>query len=322
MAAVAIMIERHLIRDRESWLQLRRPDVTASAIAATMGLHPYKSALELFMEKSGIELTEPKPSGVLLRGLAYEPVVAAIAREKRPDWGIVPAGEYLRDPDLRLGASPDFYVECDPRGPGVMQVKTVAPRTFKEAWQDGVPPFWIQLQTLTEMMLADAAWGVVAAWILDPYAEPDVEFIEVPRHAGAEQRIRDAVAAFWADVAAGREPSPDYGRDADLIAALYPSEVPLKTVDLTGDNMLPMLLAERADIKTRMGLDAARCQEIETEIRAKMGDAEAATCGGFSITLKTTHRKPYSVAATSYRALRISDHRPKQEEAADDDKPF
>lgn len=316
------MIERHPIVSREAWLALRKPDVTASVVAATMGLHPYKSALELFIEKSGVELKQPKPSGVLLRGLAYEPVVAAIAREKRPDWAIVPAGEYLRDPDLRLGASPDFFVECDPRGLGVMQVKTVAPRTFKASWQDGVPPFWIQLQTLTEMMLAGATWGVVAAWILDPYAEPDVEFIEVPRHAGAEQKIRDAVALFWEDVAAGREPSPDYGRDADLIAALYPSEIPLKTVDLSGDNMLPMLLAERADIKTRMGLDAARVQEIDTEVRHKMGDAEAATCGGFSITLKTTQRKAYSVAATSYRALRVSDHRPKQEEADDGDKPF
>lgn len=44
------MIDRIQIENREQWLALRRQDVTASVVAATMGLHPYVSKLALFKE--------------------------------------------------------------------------------------------------------------------------------------------------------------------------------------------------------------------------------------------------------------------------------
>ena len=93
---------------------------------------------------------------------------------------------------------------------------------------------------------------------------------------------------------------------------LIPCRNTLKTIDLSGDNHLPVLLGERAELKDRMKGDEARCKEIETEVKFKMGDAEIATVGDFSITLKTTNRKGYAVAPTSYRALKVTDHRPKE----------
>jgi predicted phage-related endonuclease len=315
------MIERHPVTDRESWLQLRKRDVTASAVAALFGLHPFVSARRLHMEKAGVEFDEPA-SEMLDWRLMLEPVVAAAVEKQRPGWKIVKANEYIRDPDLRLGCTIDFYIEGDPRGLGVLQAKTAAPSSFRKHWADDQVPFYVALQNAAEMQLEyEAAFGAVACLIIDPW-KCECPIYDIPRHDGVEQRIRDGVVKFWADIAAGIEPDPDFARDADLIAALYPSAVPLKTIDLTGDNMLPVLLAERAEIKRRMGFDAARCQEIETEVKFKMGDAEAATCGEFSITLKNQHRKAYSVAETSFRRLLITDHRPKQEIAADDERPF
>ena len=314
-------IERIPITSREQWLALRQKDVTASVVGALFGVSQYKSHFDLFMEKTG-NYEPPAPSeGVLRRGLVYEPVVALMAAEKRPDWKITPAGEYLRDPDARLGATPDFYVDGDPRGRGVMQVKTVAKRAFRDKWVDGVPPFWISLQTLTEAMLDGAAWGCVAAWIISEFDEPSVEFFDVPRHEGVEARIRDAVAKFWDDVAAGREPSPDYAKDAELIARMYPEAQPLKTIDLTGNNMLPTILPERAALKDQVAKAEARIKEIDAEVKFAMGDAEVAALPGYSITFKTQHRKGYEVKPTSFRALRITGYQPHGGDI-DDDRPF
>lgn len=313
------MIERHPVTDRESWLALRKRDVTASAVAGLFGAHPYTTAMAIYAEKTGLELPEPD-NAVLRRGRLLEGAVAVAAAEERPGWKIIKATEYLRDPDLRLGATPDFYIEGDPRGLGVLQAKTVAPSVFKREWQDG-PPFWIALQNATELMLEyEADFGVVAALVVDPW-KMDCHLFDVPRHAGVEAKITAAVRKFWDDVAAGREPAPEYGKDADLIASLYPEATPLKTVDLTGHNMLPVVLAERAQIKARMAADERRVKEIDGEVKFAMGDAEIGTLPGFSISLKTQHRKAYEVKATSFRKLTVTDHRPAGDDL-DDERAF
>lgn len=302
-----MVIERHKISSREQWLALRKADVTASAVAALFGAHPYTSAMAIYAEKTGLELPEID-NAVLRRGRLLESAVAAAVAEERPDWEILKADEYLRDPDLRLGATPDFYIYDDDGRLGVLQTKTAAPSAFKKGWADGAP-FWIALQNATELMLKrEAEFGAVAVLVVDPFQMP-VHIFDVPRHAGVEARIRDAVAKFWEDVAAGREPAPDYARDAELVAALYPEERPLKTVDLSGNNMLPVILAERARLKAEVAQREQRIEEIETEAKFAMGDAEVATLPGWRISFKTQTRKAYSVPAKSFRRLNITDNR-------------
>lgn len=298
--------------DRDRWLQLRKANVTASVVGALFGVHPFTTAAELYAEKSGVEF-EQKTNVRMRRGNRLERAVAEEVAEKRPDWKISPAGVYLRDPDLRLGATPDFIIEGDPRGVGILQTKVTTRKAFRDGWQkrgdrnvdEIVPPFWIGLQTLTEMMLWGASWGAAAVYIDDPW-DDTCEICEVARHDGAEQRIRDAVEKFWSDLEFGIEPALDYARDGDLIASLYPAAVPLKSIDLTGDNMLPVILAERAKLKGDVKVAQERLIEIDNEIRAKMGDAEIATIDGFVVTYKNQHRKGYEVKPTSFRKLHVT----------------
>jgi len=305
------MIERIPVTDRETWLALRKRDVTASVIGALFGCHPYETLLGLYMDKTGGAAAEID-SAVLRRGRLLENAVAAAVMEERPDWHVVKATDYLRDPIARIGATPDFYILGDPRGLGVLQTKTVAPREFKAKWVDDRPPFWVALQNATELMLEpQAAFGAVAALVIDPY-KLECPIFEIPRHEGVEARIREAVSDFWDNVAFGMPPQPDFARDADLIARLEPEEITGRRIDLSGDNMLPELLAERAALKARAKADAERIAEIETEVRHKMGDAESGALPGYSITLKTQHRKAHFIPASSSRVLRVTDHRPKE----------
>jgi predicted phage-related endonuclease len=303
-----MIVERRPIIDREQWLAWRRQDVTASAVAALFGAHPYLSALKLYLEKCGIEFPE-NDNAVFRRGRRMEPGVAIAVAEERPEWTIRPAREYLRAPELRLGASPDFYIDGDPRGLGVLQAKSAAPSVYDREWGDG-PPFWITLQTLAECILSDAAFGVAAALRVDAY-DMDCAIHEIPRHRGAETRILAAVAQFWDDIEHGREPDPDYGKDAELIKIIAPREAALdKAIDLSGNNELPELLAERALLMARQRQDDARCKEIETEIKFLMRDAAIVSgLPEWRITWKTEPRKGYTVAPSEPRVLRIYDKR-------------
>src|SRR5215203_7178212 len=136
-------VEQRNVESRDAWLQWRREDVTASTVGALFGCHDYTTALRLYVEKRGVEFDEPDDR-VLRRGRWLENAVALAVNEKFPDWKIEPAKVYLRNPDLRLGATPDFFIHGDARGRGILQAKTIAPSVFKRDWGGGLEcPFWI-----------------------------------------------------------------------------------------------------------------------------------------------------------------------------------
>jgi predicted phage-related endonuclease len=306
-------VERHTITGRDEWLQWRKQDVTASRVGALFGVHPYETALRLYAEKRGVEFPDAD-NKTMRRGRWLEPAVATAVEEERPQWQLRAPKVYLRDPDLRLGCTPDYFIDGDPRGLGVLQAKTVAPSVYARDWHNGSEiPLWITLQALTEMMLADAAFGVVAALLVDPHAM-DVAILDVPRHADSEAKIIAAVSSFWLCVATGLEPDPDFGRDAAIIKALTPRETPGKQIDFSGRNDLPDMLWERATLMANIKQQEERCDEIETKIKFLMGDAERANgLGGWLLTYKVEHRNAYTVPAKDPRVLRIRDKRPQAE---------
>jgi predicted phage-related endonuclease len=309
-------IEHRTIISRAEWLEWRKPFVTASQVPALFGAHPYLTALRLYMEKAGVEFEE-KDNPVMRRGRLLEPAVGLAVAEERPEWTIRPAKEFWFDRERRIAATPDFFIEGDPRGLGILQAKSAAPSVFQRDWSAGTEvPFWIMLQALTEMMLTDAAFGTVAVLCVDPF-DLICSIHEIQRHPAAEAKIIAAVKQFWDDVEQGREPTPDYGKDAALISILVPRESsPDKTIDLSGNNELPEMLAERALLHSRIRMDEARCKEIETEIKFIMRDCALVTgLPDWKITWKTGIRKGYTVETKELRTLRIYDRRTNEEAA-------
>ena len=208
---------------RERWLALRERDVTASVVGALRGLHPYTSRLRLYKQHTGFEF--PKAEGVRLeRGLLLEMAVAARVAQERPDWKIEQARYYLRAPEHRLGATPDFIITDATGRVGVLQTKLSIAGVFEKAWRDElgnvIPPMWIRLQALTEAMLWGADFGAIAVYIDHPFRN-EVYIFEFERHPGAEATIIADVAQFWHDVEWEIEPDPDGSVDAELVRLLY-----------------------------------------------------------------------------------------------------
>lgn len=284
---------------------LRANDVTASEVPALVGLHPYKTLMALFAEKTGVEMPREDDSIAQRRGRLLEDVVARAFLEEHPGCKLRKANEYVRAPLLRLGCSPDFFLVDEQGRKGVAEMKTVAPHVFKRQYTDETPPTHHVLQCLVQMLLTNSEIGRVAALVIDGYRF-ELHSYHIPRHAAAERRIQDAVAQFWSDISAGRPPNIDYARDGSLLPVLYPHHVEGKVVDLRGDNELPALLDERELLKDEIAAKEKRKKAIETELKYKIGDAEAALLAGWRITNRDQHRKEHTVKASDFRQLRIA----------------
>lgn len=294
---------------REQWLALRRDDVTASDVGALFGCHPYRTMRGLHEEKAG----EPIPdldSPVLRRGRLLEDAVAVACMEARPDLKIEKANEYVRDPGIGMGATPDYYVSrvgSEPVGElGVMQAKTVSPFVFKREWTEELPPAHVVLQCLMEMMLTNRSFGIVAALeIADPHFPLHV--YDIPRHPRTEAAIEEAVVEFWRRVREDDPPPMDYTRDGDLILRLYAEEQAGLEIDLTRDNRVVELIEARDGLASAIRSAAAEKEAVEAELKDKLGDAERALCpGGRVITWKSQTRKEFYAPAATFRVLRVN----------------
>lgn len=302
------LIERHPVASNtdEEWLARRRGDLTASVIAGLFGFHPRETIYGLYNRLAGGPVLDVPNNAAIERGNDLEEATAKKWQRAHPEFRIRRAGVYLRDPALRLGATPDYFLtRLADNAHGVLEIKTVAPFIFKKFWNADAPPMWIVLQCLVQMMLARASFGKIAAWEIDGYRNKLHEY-DVSRHPVSEQRIIEAVEEFWHCVGIGKVPEPDYSRDGALIAAMSPNAKEGSVIDLRHDNMMPELLDERAKLKQAIEAAEKRAKAIDAEIKAKMGENESALVNGWRVTLKNVHKDPYHVKEQNYRQLRAT----------------
>lgn len=304
------MIQQIRPRSRAEWLALRKTDITASTVGALFGIHDFITIAQVWAEKTGRLPELDEETDAMRRGRLLEPVAVQILREERPDWQITHnAAEnvYYRDEAARLGGTPDVIVFSPTKGRGVVQIKSVEASVFRRKWVvDGevVPPMWIAVQASIEAYLTGADWAAVAPLVVGFGIEMPI--IEIELVPGLIDSVKEHIADFWAMVERGEEPGLDFARDGDLIKALYPTAAPGTVVDLTKDNRIGVLLAELTEAKQIEKASGDRKDEIQNEIKAKLGAAETGILhDGRSITWKTQHRKESVVKASSFRVLRV-----------------
>lgn len=307
------MIESRIVTDRNEWLKWRLGDITASDVAALFGLSPFKTALGVWAEKTG-NAPAIHETMLMRRGRWLEPAVLEALRETYPSNLVEKLNVYLRDSELRLGATPDAWMTG--QGGRLIECKVISRPVF-DAWpldEDGgtLPPIYYALQTLTGAMLAGASAAMLACLVIDTYSA-DLVIFHVERDERAEQNIREGVAAFWELTALGERPAADYGEDGALIARLYRPKEEQAAIDLSGDNLLPAILAEREGLKGRIKADEARCEAIKAEVVTKLNGAPMAICGNWQIRHKMVHQPEAIRKATSYPMLTVNR---KKEQAA------
>lgn len=309
------MIEAHQIPPGMRLHPLRATDLTASDLGAVSGIDPHRTALAVYAEKSGLILGASE-TPLMRRGRWFEAAAVAALEEQQPEWDIRRPHVYLRDPEVRLGATPDCLAE-DPDDPGLInvQIKCVSKPVFEREWADGGAPLHYVLQTLAEGFLLNAERSILAALVVDTYSAT-LELRDVPRHQAGEQYLRQVAAGFWRNMADGLRPAPDYSRDAETIDRMFPhAEAGQPALDLAPDNRMPDLLMMRDDVRAAIDADKARLEAIDAEIKLKLGTAETAVLPGWKISWREQTRKSYTVPAATFRVLRTT-HLDEKENAA------
>ena len=115
---------------REDWLEVRKTGIGSSDAAAAVGLNPYKSALELWLEKTGKDDNLPAidpmdDSHPTFWGSLLEPTVAAVYT-KRTGNRVRKVNAVLQHPDQTLSfmlANIDRLVTGDPQV-SILECKT------------------------------------------------------------------------------------------------------------------------------------------------------------------------------------------------------
>ncbi len=307
-------LDRIPIENRDQWLGLRKQDVTASAAGALLGVHDYLTAFELWALKTGKIADDAEVTSAMQRGTILEGPAFALLKRDHPElhvhWNGVPGevdGNYYRDPEARIGATPDCFAESDDRGPGILQIKSVESSVFRRKWVDPdtreiTPPLWIAVQTVLETHLTGRAWGAVAPIVIGHGIEMPI--VDVPLHAGIVDRIKVVVAEFWRMIEAGETPDADFRRDGETIAALFERDDG-DELDLRSDAAFANLVAMRGRLKREIKDVDDRIETIDNEVKARLGNhAVAVISGGKRVSWKTTNRKGYVVAPTQFRQLR------------------
>jgi predicted phage-related endonuclease len=265
------------------------------------------TAYSLWAEKTGALVPTGETTAAMERGTELEPLAVKRLARLWPDCKVWQPNTYYRDPILRIGATPDCFVQCPGDELGNVQIKSVESMLFRQNWlqEDGsvVPPMYAAIQTIIEAHLSGAKRASVAALVISHGIELHV--VDVPIHDGIIERVRAEVAAFWRMVDEGRTPDPDYARDAGLIETLYaPSQEQI--LDLSRVNHLPELLDQRAELGDRRKHDEARLREIKAELLDLLGDHSLARLAdGRMLSAKRVQRAAYTVAASEYVDLRI-----------------
>lgn len=303
--------------DKGAWLAARNLDVTASVAAALLGdgIHPYVSYYQLWAEKSG-RASRPETdeqNEAMERGELLEPVAVELVRRRYPDWTVTYRNDraYYRNPAIRIGATPDAFVEIpDVVGAGNLQIKTASERSFREQWldpdtQEITPPLWICVQAINEAKLTGCTFTKVALLVITWDARLKLQVLDVPLHDRLWTRLKVAVAEFWKLVESGVEPDPDWSRDVAAVIDVHRETLPFRK-DLTGDPEIDLqcdiFLAEGKTVRSAR----ERGERARAGILQRLGTAEAAFTSRWNIAAPVNQR--------GVRALRIT---PKEQFRAD-----
>lgn len=305
--------------DKTAWLNMRVRDVTSTEISALFGISPYSTAYELWHAKRSKQITAIEPNERMTWGTRLEePIAKGVCEDN--GWDAQPFKEYMRAPDLRIGASFDWRIlpgqttgipsKIDlrhVRGPGLLEIKNVDGLVFRNEWLKGddnaeaeAPPH-IELQIQHQMLVSGLSWGVIAALVGGNNLHMILRMAD-PAIAAA---ITTRVAEFWESVDAGAEPTPDFSRDASAIMSIYNHAQPGKIHDATGQDHVAGLLNEYTAASEESKRADARKQAAKAEIITIMGDAEKLLAQGYSVSAGLVGESEIAYTRKPYRTFRV-----------------
>lgn len=180
---------------RDDWLAVRRTGIGGSDAAAAVGLNPYMSALELWLDKTGRAEGLPRPdladtTSPTYWGTLLEPIVAAVYTQQTGN-RVRKVNAVLRHPSI-----PFMLANIDREIVGARDVQILECKTAGEfgarLWRDGVPEY-VQVQVQHQL----AVTGKSAAHVAVLLCGQALEVFLIERDDALIGRLVELEARFW-----------------------------------------------------------------------------------------------------------------------------
>jgi putative phage-type endonuclease len=267
--------------DRGQWLEVRQGGIGSSDAATAVGLNPYKSPLELWMEKTGRVAPEAESLGMddpRYWGTMLEPFVAESYQQKtgckvrrinavlqHPTFNFM-----LANIDREVIGSPDVQIlECKTAG-----------EFGSRLWRDGVPEY-VQLQVQHQL----AVTGKQAADVAVLLCGQQLEIHRIERDDDVISRLIVLETRFWDMVQQDIEPSADGSESsARALRQIYPGND--SSLDFSQDVALCQTFSSLSALKTELDEKEHLAEQLKQAIQQAMGDASRAVFAAGEVTYK------------------------------------
>lgn len=287
--------------ERKAWLEKRRLGNGGSDAAATLGLSPWKSALQVWAEKTG------KIQGDTLEDLEYiewgsileDPIARKFSRV---------TGRTLMDHGRHAIRFSEAYpymhctidreiLQIDDRGPGDLSIKNANEFSLRD-WEEDVPLHY-QIQLQHELAVLGWAWGSFGVLI----GGNKFRWKDSARNDQFIAYLIEREGQFWDLVQRDIPPEPDASESAkETISRLYPKDTG-RTVRLPPEAVVWAQDLEQAK-ESRKILDG-EITLAENRLKAAIGDATFGVApDGTRFSWKWQKRSSFSVNETEFRVLR------------------
>lgn len=249
----------------EIWLKYRKQGIGGSDAGAVCGLNPYKTAMEVYHDKTTAEV-EHVDNEAMKQGRDFEEYVArrfmeATGKKVRRSNAI-----YCDEKNSFMIADVDRLIVGENAG---LECKTASP-FMADKWKDDRIPMSYQIQCHHYMSVCNADSWYIAVLI---YGK-EFKYYRIERD---EQIIEDLIQierSFWNEnVLKGIMPLPDGTKIADQVLAEYFGQPEKTSIPLTG---FDEQLKRRQELILLMDRMEREKKQIEQELKLYLGNAESA----------------------------------------------
>lgn len=279
---------------REEWLSVRQQGIGSSDAAAAVGLSPYTSPLELWLEKTGRKPpADLSQSEAVFWGAVLEPILATVYQQRTGN-KVRRVNAVLQHPECPfMLANLDRAVGYD----GILEIKTAGWHS-SEQWEDTIPEAY-QCQVLHQLAVTGKAWADVAVLI----GGQDFRLYRIERDEERIFELVDRETGFWQCVQDDTPPPADGSESsARALHWLYPQDSG-ETLDCTESDALNRLFHELLDIKRRREQLEFLEETHKQTLQAAMGPATRAVFAGGRVSWK----KPKDSQSVDLKRL-LADH--------------
>lgn len=260
------VLEKTKNMSREKWLELRNNGIGGSDAATVAGINPWKSKVELYMEKVG-EIEPEDPGEKAYWGQVLEDLVAS-EFEKRSGIKVRKNNSILQSEDYPwMLANIDRDIVGSKEG---LECKTTDKRN-RPMWVENdemIIPDMVNLQIHHYM----AVTGYTAWWVAVLIGGNEFRYKKVERDEELIELLINIEKDFWTRVQNQDPPEMD-GSDAssELLKKLYPEGQP-EEIDLPED--AAELAQRRNELKEQEKSLKEQVQEVENKLKDQLGDYE------------------------------------------------